>query len=106
MTLVRKLVLHMLRFNINFRAQCINTKSNAITDSTSRCQCNRFWALALHADPAQTSVPFQYIADLIVETNIPLKASVGENTWQTYEAAIENFNHFRYLFSVCNFDMI
>lgn len=60
MVLVRKLVLDMLRFNINFKAQYINTTVNAIADSISRCQWNRFLRLAPHADPAPYALPPAY----------------------------------------------
>ena len=42
MTLVRKLVLNTLLFNITLKIQYINTLSNAIADSISRCQWHRF----------------------------------------------------------------
>jgi hypothetical protein len=57
MVLVRKLVLDMLHFNINLRAQYINTKANAIADSISRCQWNRFRVLAPHAEPVPYPLP-------------------------------------------------
>ena len=57
MTLVRKLVLNTLLFNITLKAQYINTKSNAIADSISRCQWHRFRNLAPQADPDPTPLP-------------------------------------------------
>ena len=57
MTLVRKLVLNTLLFNITLKAQYINTKSNAIADSISRCQWHRFRNLAPQAYPDPTPLP-------------------------------------------------
>lgn len=57
MSLVRKLVLYTLKFNITFKAEYIYTKHNAIADSISRCQWPRFRALAPYADPTPTPLP-------------------------------------------------
>lgn len=57
MVLVRRFVLKTMTFNINFRAEYIHTKSNAIADSISRCQWSRFRTLAPQADPMPTPLP-------------------------------------------------
>lgn len=57
MVLVRRFVLLTLNFNIIFRAEYIHTKSNAIADSISRCQWERFRTLAPQADPKPTPLP-------------------------------------------------
>ena len=44
-------------FNIILKAQYINTESNAIADSISRCQWHRFRNLAPQADPDPTPLP-------------------------------------------------
>ena len=54
MTLVRKLVLNTLLFNITLNAQYINNKSNDIAVSISRCQWHRFQP---QADPDPTPLP-------------------------------------------------
>lgn len=38
------------------------------------------------------------MADLTAEANRLLKASMAENSWQTYKAAVDSFDHFRYIF--------
>ena len=57
---IRKLVLNTLLFNIIFKAQYINTKSNDIADSISRCQWHRFRNLAPQADPEATPLPWLF----------------------------------------------
>ena len=100
MALVRKFLLDTLHFNIIFRAEYINTKINAVADSIPRCQWRRFRSLAPHADPVPTPLPPDILADLTVETNRLLEASMSSNTWQTYSTAIGKFNLFRYLYGL------
>ena len=45
MTLIRRITLHSLLFNVRIFAKYIDTKSNYIADSLSRNQMARFWKL-------------------------------------------------------------
>ncbi|XP_061185469.1 uncharacterized protein LOC133193520 [Saccostrea echinata] len=45
--------------------------------------------------PSTNPIAPRNLGDLTLETNKLLKASMAENTWHTYKAAFQSFNHFR-----------
>lgn len=57
MTLVRRLVLLTLKFNIIFRADHIEGTCNSIADAISRCQWSKFRELAPEADRIPAKIP-------------------------------------------------
>jgi len=57
LSLIRKLVLTCLQYNILFRAKHISGKRNDLADSLSRFQVNRFKSLAVNMDKTPTEIP-------------------------------------------------
>ena len=57
MSLVRKLVLSSLKYNVMIRAEHIPGKKNNIADALSRSDWQRFRSLCPDADPKPAEIP-------------------------------------------------
>lgn len=100
MSLVRKLVLYTLKFNITFKAEYIYTKYNAIADSHFSLSVATFSGFGSICRPNTNTTTPRDLAVLTEETNRHLRASMAESTWQTYKTASDSFNRFRYLYGL------
>lgn len=94
MYVVRKLVLLLLRHNIQIKATYIHTKANCIADALSRSQWARFGSPALEADhwPTSTTSHLEHVEQ---EASRLLYRSLAPNTHQSYNTTLAKFNQFR-----------
>ena len=95
MDLVQHLTLLTLRHNFYPRAKQIEGKRNDTADSLSHFQMDRFFRLALHADPAPCPVPGpSTLGDLHADIQNYLSLSVAASTRKIYSSGERRFLDF------------